>query len=146
VVVTVLAVRHADIDLPRVSEDPALNAAGRQRAAALARLAGDSGVSTIFTSEFLRTKQTVQPLADLLGVTPQLSPEPSALAVRARSEESGAVLLIAGHSNTVPDFLAALGAEASPAIDEDEFDNLFVLTTRPHNGAELLHLRYGAAR
>lgn len=144
--VTVLAVRHADIDLPRVSADPALNPAGRQRAVALARLVGESEIRAIFTSEFVRTRETVQPLADVLGVTPQLTPEPAELAESARSGQFGAVLLIAGHSNTIPDVLASLGAALPPAIGEREFDNLFVLTTLPQDSAGLLHLRYGAAQ
>ena len=144
--VTVLAVRHADIDLPRVSADPALNPAGRQRAVALARLVGESGIRAIFTSEFARTRETVQPLADVLGVTPQLTPEPAELAESARAGQFGAVLLIAGHSNTIPDILASLGAALPPAIGEREFDNLFVLTTLPQDSAGLLHLRYGAAQ
>ena len=37
---TVLAVRHADVDLPPTGPDPPLNAAGRRRAEALARVVG----------------------------------------------------------------------------------------------------------
>jgi phosphohistidine phosphatase SixA len=145
-VITVLAVRHADIDLPPASADPALNPAGRERAIALARMVGESGASAIFTSQFVRTRQTVEPLAELLGVTPQLTPEPSEWAESARSGQFGPFLVVAGHSNTVPELLASLGAASPPAIGEREFDNLFVLTTLPEHGAGLLHLRYGATR
>ena len=42
-----LLVRHADIDLPPTSSDPSLNAAGRARALALARLAGTASSAAI---------------------------------------------------------------------------------------------------
>ena len=58
---TVFLVRHANIDLPPTSNDPDLNAAGRQRADALATVLGAAGVGRIFTSELRRTKQTVAP-------------------------------------------------------------------------------------
>jgi broad specificity phosphatase PhoE len=48
--ITILLVRHADIDLPPVTADPSLNEAGRQRAVALAHVAGSAGVTTVFTS------------------------------------------------------------------------------------------------
>jgi len=144
-VVTVLAVRHADIVLPRTSTDPELAPAGRERAVALARLVGEAGVSAIFTSEFRRTRQTVEPLAERIGVAPQLTPPPSPWANQARAGQFGSVLLVAGHSDTVPAMLGALGVAPRPVISDTEFDNLFVLTTQPGHSPALLRLRYGAA-
>jgi len=141
--VTVLAVRHADIDLPPGSDDPELNAAGLARADALAHVVGSSGVSTILTSRFIRTQQTVEPSAERLGLLPRIAPSASTLARQARSGDLGPVVLVAGHSNTIPTFLTALGAPVEPVIGEREFDDFFVLTTRSGAGASLLHLRYG---
>jgi len=142
--VTVLAVRHADIDLPPSSPDPELNAAGRVRADALAHVVGRSGVSTIFTSEFARTKQTVEPSARELGLLPRPAPPATTLARDAVAGLLGDVVLVAGHSNTIPTILAALGAASPPVIGEREFDNLFVLTTHSGDDGQLLHLRYGS--
>ena len=142
--VTVLAVRHADIDLPPWSQDPGLNAAGRVRADALAHVVGRSGVSMIFTSQFARTKQTVEPTARELRLVPRPAPPATTLARDARAGHFGDVVLLAGHSNTIPTILAALGAGSLPVIGEREFDNLFVLTTHSGGGGELLHLRYGS--
>jgi phosphohistidine phosphatase SixA len=143
-VVTVLGVRHADIDLPPGSSDPELNAAGRARADALAHVVEKAGVSTIFTSEFTRTQQTVEPSARELGLVPRLAPPAATLARDALAGRFGAVLLVAGHSNTVPMILAALGAASPPVIGERDFDNLFVLTTNAGDDGRLVHLRYGA--
>jgi broad specificity phosphatase PhoE len=87
--VTVLAVRHADIDLPAASEDPELNAAGRVRADDLAHAVATSGVSTIFTSELTRTKQTVAPTARELGLLPAPRRPPPLSPRRHRSGFSG---------------------------------------------------------
>ena len=129
-----------------MSAEPGLAPAGRERAVALARLIGASGVSAIFTSQFRRTKETVEPLAELIGIAPQLTPQPAAWAERARSGQFGTVLLVAGHSDTVPAMLAALGVAPPPAIGEAEFDNLFVTDTGRGGSPALLRLRYGAPR
>jgi broad specificity phosphatase PhoE len=142
--VTVIALRHADIDVPPGSADPDLNAAGRARANALTHVVERAGVSTIFTSEFARTQQTVEPSARELGLVPRLAPAATTLARDAMAGRFGGVLLVAGHSNTVPMILAALGAAAPPVIREREFDNLFVLTTHSGDDAQLVHLRYGS--
>jgi len=140
---TVLAVRHADIDLPPVDNDPPLNPAGRQRARALARLVGPAGITAILTSEFTRTQQTVAPVAHELGLDLQIGPSPTVLAAQVRAGELGDVVLVAGHSNTVPEITAALGSAAPPPITEAEFGNLYVITI-VGAAAQLVHLRYGA--
>jgi broad specificity phosphatase PhoE len=139
----VLAVRHADIDLPPVTNNPPLNAAGHGRARALARLVGPAGITAILTSEFTRTQQTVDPLAHQLGLPRQVGPSPSMLAERVRAGELGDVVLVAGHSNTIPEIITALGAAASFPITEAEFDNLYVVSV-VGDAVQLVHMRYGA--
>jgi phosphohistidine phosphatase SixA len=139
---TVLAVRHADIDLPPVDNDPSLNPAGRQRARELARLVGPAGITAILISEFTRTQQTVEPIAHNLGLEPQIGPSPTVLAAQVRAGELGDFVLVAGHSNTIPEIIAALGSAVPPPITEAEFDNLYVIAV-VGAAAQLLHLRYG---
>jgi len=144
--ITVLLIRHADIDLPATSSDPPLNSAGQERATALVHVVRAAGIATLFTSPFLRTKQTVEPLALSLGIQPRLAPEPRALAEEVLSGAAGSVVLVAGHSNTVPPIIAALGASSTTiTIGEQEFDNMFVVTTDHAAGASLLHLKYGTS-
>jgi broad specificity phosphatase PhoE len=140
----VLVVRHADIDLPRTSPDPPLNNAGRLRARALAHAATAAGVTAIFTSEFARTKQTAEPLAARLGLRPQEAS--GTLIGDLLGAPNGAVVLIVGHSNTIPEMIAALGVTPPmPRIEEPDFDNLFVVVTDPGTRqAALVHLKYGA--
>jgi phosphohistidine phosphatase SixA len=143
-----LFVRHADVDTqpPSASSDPPgppLNAAGRSRAETLAHVVGAAGITHIFTSEFLRTQQTVDPVARKLGITHRVAPEAQVRAMR--SAVDGSVILIAGHSNTVPQMITSLGV--LPALENlgaHEFDNLFVVTIASATGpAALVRLKYG---
>lgn len=138
--ITILLVRHADIDLPPHSADPSLNEAGRDRAEALAHVAGAAGVTTVFTSSLRRTKETAEPISKLAGTACLEMPPPAVVAREIRAGQHGPVVLIVGHSNTVPEVIVALGSPSPPAIHETEFDNLFVVTL-PESG--LLALRYG---
>jgi phosphohistidine phosphatase SixA len=118
----VFLVRHADIDLPRTSDEPSLNAAGLARARALARVEGTADVSAIFTSKAPRTKQTVAPLAARLRLQPREATH--GLVPDLLAGPDGVVVLIAGHSDTVPDMIRQLGvAPPLPTIDEPDFDN-----------------------
>lgn len=133
---TVLLVRHADIDLPPNSDDPSLNDLGRRRAELLARTVAEAGVTAIVTSVLRRTKQTAQPLASRTQLQPVVAgPD---LADRIRAGSLGDVVLVVGHTNTVPPLVEELGGTPSP-IGEREFDNLFVVTV----DAGGVRLKYG---
>jgi hypothetical protein len=61
-----------------------------------------------------------------------------------RSGTAGAVVLIVGHSNTVPEMIAAFDVpNPIGPIDEREFDNLFVVSVPPLGQASVLRLKYG---
>jgi phosphohistidine phosphatase SixA len=141
-VITILLVRHADVDRPPVTKDPSLNDAGRQRAQALAHVVAPAGVTTVFTSSLRRTKETVGPTLQMLGIGAREMPAPVTVAREARAGTLGAVVLIAGHSDTVPEAIAALGVPSPPVIGETQFDNLFVVTLTEPAGASLLALKY----
>jgi broad specificity phosphatase PhoE len=142
---TVLLVRHADIDLPALSRDPVLNAAGVQRAEELARVVGAAQVASVFTSALRRTKLTAAPLTTRLGLRPSEVPPPEEFARQVRAGELGAVIMVVGHSNTVPEMIAALGVVTPPIIGEREFDNLFLVTVAGNGEMPLLALKYGKA-
>jgi broad specificity phosphatase PhoE len=69
----VIIVRHAE-KAASGGSDPDLAPAGRARADALARMLKDSGVTTIFASEFKRTQETAAPTAKSTGVVPTIVP------------------------------------------------------------------------
>ena len=59
------------------------------------------------------------------------------------ADHAGEVVVISGHTNTVPDIIEEFGADPVPAIAENEYDNLYVVTVYRFNRAKVLHLNYG---
>jgi broad specificity phosphatase PhoE len=139
--VTVILTRHAE-KAATPPKDPPLNEAGKKRAEALATMLADSGVDAIYTTEFQRTQQTAAVLAERVHVKPTMIPanDTDGL-VKAIRERAGGVVVVVGHSNTLPDIIAALGGPAVK-ISESQYDNLFVLTVGASHSS-LLRLHYG---
>lgn len=107
--------------------DPPLSAAGEARAARLATMLRDAGITAIYSTEYKRTQQTVTPLAAKLGlkVTTVPATDTAGLTTRLKSEHANGIVLVVGHSNTLPNVIKALGG-AAPTIADDEYDSLFV--------------------
>ena len=143
-VTTVILVRHAEKDTTQVGDVP-LSEAGRRRARELARVLGDAGVTGIVTSQYRRAKDTVVPLAERTGVTPEVLGARDTLALLAmvRGKARGGVIVLAGHSDSVPQFLSALGTPYPKGIGDAEYDHLFVVSVPDSGAAQLVHLRYG---
>ncbi len=143
---TVILVRHAE--KTKAKEDPTLTADGWSRAANLVHVLGKAGIDTVFSTPFRRTTGTATPIAQHLGLDPMLvevsSDFPSRLAHRIREEHRGQTVLVVSHSNTTPAIIDALGAGPAPAIDERQYDDLFVVTLPAKGKARLLQLHYGA--
>ena len=146
----VLLVRHAE-KAAEPAGDPSLTPAGVTRSQALAAALRDAGVTSIITTQLRRTSETAQPLAKTLGLTPEVVPtnpggleahvEAVAAAVR---RHAGGVVLVVGHSNTIPAIIAALGGPRLPDICDPIHANLFVLQLGPGE-AHLVRSLYGAA-
>jgi len=154
--ITVFLIRHAEREQePR--QDPPLSKDGVARSQALARLLGNAGIKAILTSQFTRTKQTAEPLATKLGltVTPfalkispsnprQIAEESTAEVTNKILERSGESVLVIGHSNSIPDVIKMLGGDVVPTIDEQKFDDLFIVTVYAKGKAKVVQLKYGA--
>jgi len=155
---------------------------GVTRAEALAEISANGGVAAVYTTKYCRTAQTSQPSAaelDLplhvqptndphagldncdpeITVPPQSLPgqyTPEQLAQEVLTQQAGNVVLIVGHSDTVPQLAVALGAEPlcpiflpgdsnSCNIPGDQCDNLFIVTVPDDGGpVEVTHRKYGA--
>jgi broad specificity phosphatase PhoE len=142
----VVVVRHGE----KISDDDErLTEAGRARAMRLAEMLRKSGIAAIYSTDTERTLGTVQPLASALGLKIRIYDTQPAkgnadfekLVNRLRSEAPDGVVLVVGHSNTVPLILRALGCREEVTIASDEYDNLFVVVAGS-GGATLLRLRY----
>jgi broad specificity phosphatase PhoE len=141
---TLLIVRHAE-KAAEPPDDPPLTDAGRQRAALLAEMASSSGVSAAYATQYLRTQQTVEPLASQLGlqVRQRDSGDLDGLVQQIFAQDRGGTVVIAAHSNTVPVLVEKLTGSTAPPIDESEYDNLYVVTSWGPAQGKALRLRFG---
>lgn len=120
-------VRHAErLD---DSADSPLSAAGFARANALKDRLINAGIDSIFATPYIRTQQTVAPLASALGEPVIIYGTDSTWHfVRGLRRIWGKNIVVAGHSNTVPDMVRYLtGNTDSIQIAHDDYDNLFIV-------------------
>lgn len=141
-VTTIILVRHAEVG---GGQNPPLTLQGHQRAGALRHAVSPAGVAVIFTSNLLRTQQTADSTAMHLGLTPIVLPATAVdeVVARIKSDHRGEVVLVVGHSNTVPQIIEGLGISSPPSIPDTEFDNFFVVHRHRFGHAKLTHLKYG---
>lgn len=143
---TIILMRHAEKEVvPPENKDPNLSLAGQARAQEIARMFGGAGITSIYATQYKRTQQTVKPLAEKLGLKVALveAKNTSDLVKTIRMTES-VVVFLAGHNNTVPEIIAALGGPQLPMIPETEYDNLFILTVYGEGKAKLLKMKFGS--
>lgn len=145
----VILVRHAE-KAAEPKQDPPLTPAGEERARALALALKDAGVTAIVTSAARRARATAEPLAGESHLTPTVVPagdgttadHVAAVAAEVR-RHAGGVVLVVGHSDTIPLLIAALDGPRLPEIPHGEFAHLFVLVPGA-GGARLVRGSYGA--
>lgn len=125
-------VRHAE-KAPAVagmSSDVPLSEAGEKRALVLKEILKNETIHSIYSTPFIRTKSTVQPLGDFKSIPTQLySPKDTVdqFIAKLKSIKKGTVL-IAGHSNTVDDLVnKMMGQTLLTDLQETEYDNLFII-------------------
>jgi 2,3-bisphosphoglycerate-dependent phosphoglycerate mutase len=143
-----ILVRHAEKKVvPPENKDPDLSPAGQARAEELVRMFSDANIAAIYATQYKRTQQTVKPLADKLGltVTQVEAKQTSELVKLIRAKNTGQVVFIAGHNNSVPEIIAAMGGPQLPIIPETEYDNLFILTVQRDGTTTLIKMKYGSA-
>lgn len=104
--------------------DPKLSAAGTERAAKLVSMLGDANISRIFTTEYIRTKDTAAPLAAKINVTSEVVNAAQMAVLIEKIKSHAGTVFVVGHSNTVPMIIKALGGP-DVSIGDNEYDNLF---------------------
>jgi broad specificity phosphatase PhoE len=112
----------------------------------LADILSDAGITAVFVSEYERTAQTAGPTATRLGLSAAVNKadDTEGLIAKIRALGPAARVLVAGHSDTLPKILVALGYATPVTIAKGEFDNLFVVLPARTAGAPpvVLRLRY----
>ena len=143
---TMIFVRHAEKALMPI-DDPGLSAEGKLRAAELARQLVDAdvvaGIDAIYSTDTRRTIDTAQPVADALGLeisTYENQEDDEPVVDAMVNAHKGKIILVVGHSNTLPTMIAALGASKKvPPIAEFEY----VISIPWFGKTKTIRLRYG---
>jgi len=124
----IFLVRHAEKskDDPK---DPNLTKAGKERAERLKFHLANAGITHIYTTDYRRTKQTILPLAEYLGIEPILYNPDLVNVTEILKKPYDGNIVIAGHSNTTPKLVnRLLGIEKYKSLDESIYDRLFLVT------------------
>lgn len=146
---TIIFVRHAEKTVD-ASDDPSLSPAGERRAAELARQMVDAdvvaGVDALYVTEFKRTRETVEPLAKALklDINEYDSDDTEEVLETILRTYKGKIILVVGHSDTLPVLIANLGASKNvPPIAENEYDNIYLISIPWFGKTKTIRLRYG---
>jgi broad specificity phosphatase PhoE len=146
---TIIFVRHAEKALTP-ADDPGLSDAGKRRVAELTRQLVDAdvvaGVDAIYSTPTRRTQETAQAVADALDLPiHDYSPNDNeAVLATILKNHKGKIILVVAHSNTVPTLIADLGASKKvPPIQENEYDNIYVISIPWFGKTKTIRLRYG---
>jgi len=146
---TIIFVRHAEkAAVP--AGDPGLSDAGKRRVAELTRQLLDAdvvaGIDAVYSTPFRRTQETAQPIADALNL-PIHTYDPSdteAVLETILKNHKGKIILVVGHSNTLPVLIANLGASKKvPPIAENEYDNIYIISIPWFGKTKTIRLRFG---
>ena len=142
----VILVRHAELPGTAMADPKSmpLSAEGKARAQRLAWMLKDSAIGSIYVTDFARTNQTAQPLANEIGHKPTVvsKGDPLALVERMRKENAGQVVLLVGHTDTLPGLIKALGVPLDIKIDAQDYGNIFVVTPKSQGASGFLRLHY----
>jgi broad specificity phosphatase PhoE len=146
---TIILVRHAE-KATAPANDPVLTPGGEQRARDLLTALADAHVTAIITTQLQRTQLTAKPLADSAKIAPMIvnavadtKAHAEAVAAKAKGAAAGSIVLIVGHSNTIPAIITALGGPRVPEICDPEYSKLFVLENPASGPPRLIQAKYG---
>ena len=144
---TIVLVRHAEKVMGTI-DDPPLADDGVRRSERLAQMFGDvkagNGLDAIYASDTKRAQQTAAPLASRLGKKTLVyrAADVDGTARELLREHRGGRALIVGHSDTLPALVQKLSGQTVPAIPEEEYDDVYVVTVPSFGRSSVLRLKY----
>jgi broad specificity phosphatase PhoE len=124
---TLFLVRHAEKEADG-SRDPKLTDAGEDRSKNLAGWFVDKDIRDIWSSDYIRTRDTARPLLSQLGLTLKIyDPRDQPELVRQLLDRRLSALIV-GHSNTIPELARLLCQCTIADMDESEHDRLIIIS------------------
>ena len=141
----VILVRHAEQNQTAggmMDGDPPLNEAGHRRAAELADNLKHAGITAVVTSQYLRARQTAEPIAAKLKLDPQVVKKDDAVGLGALLKSEPGTVLVIGHSDTIPGIMKALGHHAEFEFPKAEFNNAWIVVPRSEGTPVVTQVRF----
>lgn len=131
---TIILIRHAEKDTSAAGStmmqaDPPLSAKGMQRAGKLVETLKSYTIDSVFSTNFNRTRSTVQPIASKSGIgIKNYDPKDQAAFATLLKAMQGKTILVVGHSNTIPSLVNLLIGTAKYAnLADNEYDKIWIL-------------------
>lgn len=122
---TVYLFRHAE--KLSIGNDPSLTEAGHERANHLLTVINAVKVDHVYSTPLNRTVETALPIAQYFGLEIENYDHRDLSAFAKQLLDTPGTHVVSGHSNTTPALVSALtGADIAP-IDENEYDNLYIV-------------------
>ena len=136
----IFLIRHAE---QTPDQEPVLTEAGQRRAARLARQLKDAGISAIYVTDAVRTRETAAPVAQALGITPRVVGRQGieGLAARVRAEHPQGRVLIVNHALNIAGLLRAFGHPEGVPVAVNDYEPLLVIVPRPDGPPTVIFLR-----
>lgn len=154
---TIIIVRHAERD---EGLDPPLNAEGITRAAALANVLQNNGVTAIYCPDFIRNRETCDDVEEALGLTSNVISQLRLTDTKALANElvdeilelhAGGVVLFVGNtgpvvegvqSGNLQELYARLGGTGTPPI---RYQDLYVAIIPEEGDVHFIEATYGGS-
>ena len=111
------------------NENPELTRKGFARSEVLADSLGYLIEGIIYSSEFARSQQTVSPLSERWNADIKIhrASDPDGQVEKAL-QHCGKIVIISGHSNTVPTLINLFGIKDEITIDDNQYGDLFMIS------------------
>lgn len=142
----IILVRHAEkIANDMNGKDVPLSKAGQERARLLAEMLKDSGITVIYASDTVRTRDTARPTARALRLPIKMLDQrnPQAAVKRMQAENADDIVLIVGHADTLPELLEALGYRRQVRIPSNDYTDFFLVIPHAGRAPSVIRVGYG---
>jgi 2,3-bisphosphoglycerate-dependent phosphoglycerate mutase len=128
-ITTYYLIRHAEKDRSDTTNaNPALSQIGNLRAINWVHYFDSIPLNDIYSTDYIRTQQTVLPIASNKKIEVQSYEPKSLITDDFLKKTQGHFVLISGHSNTTPIMVNQLmGAELFPEMNDDDNSSLYVV-------------------
>ena len=126
---TLYLIRHAEkVRTNKSDRDPKLNEKGILRALNWKEYFLDKDITKIYSTNYKRTLETVKPFQEAIGLATILY-SPSSIDYKDFiSSNKGEIVLVVGHSNTIPNFVNELiNDQVYAQIDDLNNSNLYIV-------------------